>query len=146
MSAPLMQIDLVAGPPIALGEVAGLGRRCIPILGGVVSGRLQGEVLPGGADWQQIGPDGSIEIDARYVLRLTEGLVEVESRGLRTGPPEVLARLAQGEVVDPSLYYFRTAMRFRSAAPELAWLGRILAVTSGVRLADGVRLLVHEVA
>ncbi len=146
MTEPLLQIDLVAGPPIALGEVAGLGRRCIPILGGVVSGRLQGEVLPGGADWQQIGPDGSIEIDARYVLRLTQGLVEVESRGLRTGPPEVLARLAQGQVVDPSLYYFRTAMRFRSAAPELAWLGRILAVTSGARLADGVRLLVHEVA
>jgi hypothetical protein len=146
MSEPLIQIDLVAGPPIALGEVAGLSRRCIPILGGVVSGRLQGEVLPGGADWQQIGPDGSIEIDARYVLRLTEGMVEVESRGLRTGPPEVLARLAQGEVVDPSLYYFRTAMRFRSAVPELAWLGRILAVTSGERLADGVRLLVHEVA
>jgi hypothetical protein len=146
MSKPLMQIDVVAGPPIALGEVAGHSRRCIPILGGVVSGRLQGEVLPGGADWQQIGPDGSIEIDARYVLRLTEGLVEVESRGLRTGPPEVLARLAQGEVVDPSLYYFRTAMRFRSAAPELAWLGRILAVTSGARLAEGVRLLVHEVA
>ncbi len=146
MTEPLLQIDLVAGSPIAIGEVAGLGRRCIPILGGVVSGRLQGEVLPGGADWQQIGPDGSIEIDARYVLRLTQGLVEVESRGLRTGPPEVLARLAQGEVVDPSLYYFRTAMRFRSAAPELAWLGRILAVTSGARLADGVRLLVHEVA
>jgi hypothetical protein len=137
-----MEIDLAVGPPVAIGHT----RRCIPILGGVVSGRLTGEVLAGGADWQQIGGDGTIEIDARYVLRLAEGLVEVESRGLRAGPPEVLARLAAGEAVDPALYYFRTAMRFHSAAPELAWLGRILGMASGERLAGAVRLTVHEVA
>jgi hypothetical protein len=137
-----MQIDLAVGPPVAISG----SRRCIPILGGVVSGRLAGAVLAGGADWQQIGSDGTIEIDARYVLKLTEGLVEVESRGLRSGPPEVLARLAAGEAVDPALYYFRTAMRFRSVAPELAWLGRILATASGERLAGAVRLTVHEVA
>jgi hypothetical protein len=137
-----MEIDLAVGPPVAIGQA----RRCIPILGGVVSGRLTGEVMPGGADWQQIGSDGTIEIDARYVLKLAEGLVEVESRGLRAGPPEVLARLAAGEAVDPALYYFRTAMRFHSAAPELAWLGRILGMASGERLAGAVRLTVHEVA
>lgn len=145
MSLPLMQIDLAVGPPVDIGAVAGQARRCIPILGGKVSGRLNGDVLAGGADWQQIGPDGIIEIDARYVLKLAEGLVAVESRGLRSGPPAVLARLALGEAVDPALYYFRTAMRFRSAAPELGWLGRILAVATGERLAGAVRLTVHEV-
>ena len=139
MSAPLMLIDLTVGPPVEIGVVACQTRRCIPILGGTVSGRLGGEVLPGGADWQQICPDGTIEIDAHYLLRLELGLVEVESRGLRSGPPDVLARLAKGEAVDPELYYFRTAMRFRSAAPELAWLGRILAVATGERLAGAVR-------
>lgn len=142
VSTPLMQIDLVVGPPVTVSQ----NRRCIPILGGVVSGSLTGDVLAGGADWQQIGPDGTIEIDARYVLKLAQGLVEVESRGLRAGPPEVLARLAAGEAVDPALYYFRTAMRFSSAAPELALLGRILAVASGERLAGAVRLMVHKVA
>lgn len=146
MNCPLMQIDLVVGQPIEIGEVAGQNRRCIPILGGAVGGRLSGEVLAGGADWQQIGSDGTIEIDARYVLRLAAGLVEVESYGLRSGPPDVLARLAQGEAVDPALYYFRTAMRFRSAVPDLAWLGRILAVATGERLPGAVRLTVHEVA
>lgn len=141
-----MRIDLAVGPPVEVGPVEGRNRRCIPILGGAVTGRLAGEVLAGGADWQQIGSDGTIEIDARYVLRLAQGLVEVESRGLRAGPADVLARLAQGEAVDPSLYYFRTAMRFRSAAPELAWLGRILAIATGERLAGTVRLTVHEVA
>ncbi|WP_017668172.1 DUF3237 domain-containing protein [Sandarakinorhabdus sp. AAP62] len=146
MSTPLMEIDLAVGPPVEIGVVAGQSRRCIPILGGTVSGSLSGEVLAGGADWQQIGPDGTIEIDAHYVLKLAQGLVEVESRGLRSGPPDVLARLAKGEAVDPALYYFRTAMRFRCAAPELAWLGRILAVATGERLAGAVRLTVHEVA
>lgn len=146
MSVPLMQLDLAVGAPVVIGEVAGQSRRCIPILGGLVSGRLAGDVLPGGADWQQVAQDGTIEIEARYVLRLTEGLVEVESRGLRSGPSEVLARLAKGELVDPALYYFRTAMRFRTAVPELAWLGRILAISSGERLVDGVRLMVREVA
>ena len=145
MSEPLMQIALAVGPPVEIGAVAGQTRRCIPILGGEVSGRLTGSVLAGGADWQQIGPDGTIEIDARYVLKLSDGLVEVESRGLRSGPPEVLARLAQGEAVDPALYYFRTAMRFRSAVPALAWLGRMLAVATGERRPGGVRLTVHEV-
>ena len=36
---------------------------------------------------------------------------------MRHGPPEVLARLAKGEDVDPSLYYFRTVMRFETAHP-----------------------------
>jgi len=146
MTDPLMQIDLAVGLPVEIGVVAGQVRRCVPILGGVVAGDFSGEVLPGGADWQQIGSDGAIEIDARYVLKLSQGLVEVESRGLRTGPPEVLARLARGEAVDPALYYFRTAMRFRTAAPELASLGRIIAVATGERRADGVRLTVRVVA
>jgi hypothetical protein len=37
-------------------------------------------------------------------------------------------------------------MRFHSAAPELAWLGRILGMARGERLAGAVRLTVHEVA
>ncbi len=145
MTAPLMQIDLAVGTPVTLGMVAGQTRRCMPILGGTVSGRLHGAVCAGGADWQQIGADGTIEIDARYLLQLAQGLVEIESRGLRAGPPDVLARLAVGEAVDPALYYFRTAIRFRTAAPELGWLNHRLAVSRGERLAGGVRLIIDEV-
>jgi Protein of unknown function (DUF3237) len=137
----LMQIDLSVGAPIEVGQ----GRRCIPINGGVVTGTYSGVVLPGGADWQQINADGSIEIDARYVLELAEGRVEIESSGLRTGPTEVLARLARGETVDPTLYYFRTAMRFRTAASGLERLNRVLAISRGERLPDAVRLTVYEV-
>jgi hypothetical protein len=138
----LMQIDLTVGPPIDVSP----GRRCIPIIGGAVTGTYMGTVLPGGADWQQISDDGTIDIDARYVLELAGGRVEVESRGLRAGPAEVLARLAKGETVDPALYYFRTAMRFSTSVPALERLNRILAISRGERLVGAVRLTVYEVA
>ena len=68
-----------------------------------------GEVLPGGADWQTIFDDGRTEVLARYTLRAADGTyIGVVNRGVRRGPPEVIARLTAGEIVDPSLYYFRT--------------------------------------
>ena len=69
----------------------------------------------------------------------------MDSRGLRTGPPEVLARLARGEDVDPKLYYFRTAMRFETAHPGAAWMNRILALAKGAREKNAVKLEVYEV-
>ena len=47
---------------------------------------------------------------------------------MRHGPPDVLARLGAGEDVDPSLYYFRTVMRFETAHPATDWMNRILAL------------------
>lgn len=136
-----MQIDLTVGAPVEVNQA----RRCIPITGGTVTGAFSGSVLSGGSDWQQIGADGTIDIDARYVLELAEGRVEVESRGLRAGPPDILARLAKGEAVDPVLYYFRTAMRFKTAVPALGRLNQFLAISHGERLAGAVRLTVYEV-
>ena len=59
--------------------------------------------------------------------------------------PEVLARLAAGEAVDPSLYYFRTAMRFQTGAPELAWMNRIIGIGTGQRPPSGPRYDVYAV-
>ena len=140
-----MRIELVVAPAIEIGTVCGTNRRCIPIVGGVVTGSYQGEVLNGGADWQRISDDGTIEVDARYVLRLADGLVEIRSRGLRAGPSSVLEQLARGETVDPAHYYFRTAMRFSTAAPALERLNRILVISRGERMASAVRLTVYEV-
>jgi hypothetical protein len=64
---------------------------------------------------------------------------------LRHGPPDVIERLGRGEAVDSSLYYFRTVMRFETAAAPLAWLNKILAVARGERLARAVKLDVFEV-
>jgi hypothetical protein len=78
-------------------------------------------------------------LEARYTIEATDGaLVYVRNYGYRHGPREVLARIAQGEVVDPALYYFRTAPAFETAAPQYDWLNRTVAVCSAMRTADRV--------
>ena len=122
-------------------------RRVVNILGGTVTGaKLQGRILPGGADWQIVAADGMADLHARYTVETDAGaLVQIDSKGMRHGPPDVLARLAKGEDVDPGLYYFRTAMRFETAHPSTDWLNRIIAIARGVREANAVRLDVFEV-
>jgi len=132
---------------MSLGQTPLGERRIINILGGPVTGpKLNGRVLPGGADWQIIRADGAADIQARYTIETDAGArILVSSEGLRHGPPEVMARLARGENVDPTLYYFRTVMRFETAEPAIDWMNRILAIAHGQREARAVKLDVYEV-
>jgi hypothetical protein len=66
-------------------------------------------------------------------------------RGLRHGPPDVVARIEKGEVVDPVSYYFRTNPLFETAAAKYDWLNRIVAIGIGHRRADGPVYSVFEV-
>ena len=78
--------------------------------------KLNGRILPGGADWQIIRNDGAADIQARYTIETDGGgLILVDSEGLRHGPPEVMAALARGEAVDPAqlLFPHRDAVRDR---------------------------------
>jgi len=122
-------------------------RRFVGITGGTVKGRkLNGRILPGGADWQIVRRDGAADIQARYIIEADTGAhIVVNSAGLRHGPPDVLEKLARGDKVDPSDYYFRTVMRFETADPAADWLNRILALARGAREARSVRLDVYEV-
>jgi hypothetical protein len=142
---PLVNFEVEVGRPSTI-DAGAHGRRVIPITGGSVSGEWTGVVLPGGADWQIMWPDGRLDLEARYALDIDgHGLVEVLSQGLRHGPPGVLAALNRGEPVDPSLYYFRTSMRFRTAAPGLARLNAMIGLAKGARDKGLVRLEVFEV-
>ena len=151
-------MDLVSPEPIfrvrcEVADILDLGaapfghRRVVNLLGGTVSGaRLNGRIIAGGSDWQVVAADGSLDIHARYTIESDAGaLVQVDSRGMRHAPPNVLARLARGEDVDPSLYYFRTVMRFETAHPTTAWLNKIMAIAKGAREKNAVKLEVHEV-
>ena len=128
------------GQPLELGHTPWGRRRIIPILGGEFDGpRLSARILAGGADWQVIHEDGMAAIDTRYTLQAHDGeLISVATRGVRHGPPEVLRRLADGEVVDPADYYFRVWIQYEAGAEAYRWLNRIVAVASAVRLADQV--------
>jgi hypothetical protein len=87
-----------------------------------------------------------VHLTARYTIKAdTGGLILVNAEGYRHGPPEVMARLARDETVDPSLYYFRTFMRFETSDPAAAWLNRILAIGYGARANKQVRIEAFEV-
>ena len=140
-------VKVVVGPIQDLGQTARGHRRIIDILGGEVSGpRLAGEILPGGADWQIVRADGTIEVVARYTIRSTSGsLVYVQNDGLRVASPEILARMSKGELVPVGSYHFRTAPRFETADPSLKWLERATFVGVAARTPDRVAIGFHEV-
>jgi hypothetical protein len=123
------------GPTTTLGR-----RRIVPITGGRFDGPLlTGEILDNGADWQVVADDGATVVDTRYLLRTDDGaLVYLRTRGYRHGPPEVLARLAAGDEVDPADYYFRIHLSFETASADHAWLNHAIAVGSALRLPDAV--------
>jgi hypothetical protein len=136
--------DLVVevGTPVEVGAGPAGFRRMIPILGGEARGpKLLGRVLPGGADFQLVRPDGVVEVHARYVLEALDGCrIYIENSGLRHGPAEAMEQLRRGEAVDPSLIYFRSTPRFETGGEAYAWLTRSIFTASGVRRADRVEL------
>jgi len=144
---PLMRVEVVVPPPQKLGAVPQGTRVIAAIAGGTFEGpRLRGKVLPGGGDWTLLRPDGVLELDLRITLETDDGaLIGMSSFGLRHGPAEVLAALSRGEPVDPSEYYFRTAPRFETSAPQYAFLNRVMAIASGDRRAGGPIYSIEEI-
>jgi hypothetical protein len=121
-------------------------RRVVPIIDGQVSGLFEAEILPGGADWQVVRPDGAIEIEARYSARTPAGeFVYIQTSGVRSGPPPILEALLRGEAVDPSEYYFRVAVRLETCAPRLTALERSIFVASAIREAERVSYTAYRV-
>lgn len=128
---PLMTLRLTTAPIENLG-VTPLGERVtFPVIGGTFEGdRLRGKVHPGGADWTVKRRDGVLELDLRITLETHDGaLIAMTFTGLR----------------DDSHSYLRTLPRFETAAPEYAFLNRLLAVGVGDIGADGPRHVIEEI-
>ena len=135
------RLEATLAAPLNLGEIAQGHRRIVPLTGGTFTGpELNGKLLPGAsADWQIVLPDGTALGDIRYTLQTDGGaLVYVQSRSVRHGTAEVLARLGRGEDVDASEYTFRTSTQIETAAPELGWLNKGVFISVGGRQAGGV--------
>jgi hypothetical protein len=138
----LLQVRASVAPAIEAGPSPGGYRRVIPITGGTFEGpKVRGTVLPG-EDRQTFRPDGILQVVARYSLQTEDGaVVLVTNRGLWHGPPEVGARLAQGETVDPALYYFRTCATLEAPSGPYAWLNQRIVVGTA---APGARVVVVD--
>ncbi|GGN69386.1 UPF0311 protein [Actinoplanes lobatus] len=153
MSAPAIpgleaafDVEARLGPLEDHGATRAGHRRVVPIIGGRVSGLFTAEVLPGGADWQVVRPDGAIEIDTRYSARTANGShVYIRTFGVRSGRPEILESLLRGDPVSPSDYYFRLAVQLETADPALTVLEQSIFVASAVREANLVRYTAYLV-
>ena len=140
------RVTAKVGAPQLFGKTLLGERRVVPIIGGRCEGRLSGEVLPGGADWQMITESGVAQLEARYTIRTPDdALILVQNRGLRHAAPEILEKLYAGELVDPSKYYFRSTPTFETGENSYAWLNRIVALCSGARTPTEVLLDFYEV-
>jgi hypothetical protein len=135
------RLEATLGDPLDLGDVVQGHRRIVPLTGGTFTGpELIGTLLPGvSADWQIVLPDGTALGDIRYTLRTDDGaLLYVQSRGVRHGSPEVLARIGRGDDVDASEYTFRTSTQIETAAADLDWLNKGVFIGVGGRQAERV--------
>ena len=117
-----MELKLFIEAEIVLGEVQDLGnRRIVRVMGGKFwSAEVNGTILEGGGDWQNILPDGVVDIDTRYTLKTDDGaLIYLTNQGLRDG------------------IYMRTFSRFESNDARYAWVNKRLFVSDGAKV-DGV--------
>lgn len=143
----VLDLDIEVAEPIDIGETGDGERRIIQITDGTVSGRIDGHVLPGGADYQLYRTERPTELVAKYAFETDDGSrVYVENRGIRYASPENSRRLRDGKEVDPEDVYFRSVPEFETADPELDWLTQSVFLATGVRQPYGVKLAVYRVA
>lgn len=151
LNAPLLRpfctLEVEAGPARQLGMGRMGQRRIVPIIGGRVSGpRLNGKILPGGADWLSVSHEGVSVLDARYSLETEDGaIIEVIDQGFRHGPEAVIKSLVAGEAVPPEAYYMRSSIRLETGHPAYSFINRLVFVGTGAKTAGGVQIGIYSV-
>jgi hypothetical protein len=126
---PLFRLEVEVQSPQALDPDTMGPVRVVSITGGRVSGQFEGRILPGGTDWQDVRPEGSVAIEARYLLELTcGGRVELQSRGVRAAGAST----------------FWSSIWLRSVAPGLEALERTQFLGLGQKIDGCVAIDVFE--
>ncbi|MEK4248876.1 DUF3237 domain-containing protein [Paenibacillus sp. FSL W7-1287] len=135
---PAFEATMEVGTVQDVGVTSKGIRRMIPIVGGTFVGQeISGVILPGGADWQLVRPDGVAEIEAHYTMKTDDGvIIYIVNKGYRHGPTDVIEKLAQGEEVSPDQYYFRSSPTFEVEKGKYDWLTKSIFVGTGARQKD----------
>ncbi|MFZ1815314.1 MAG: DUF3237 domain-containing protein [Rhizobiaceae bacterium] len=143
----VFDISAEIAQPITGGASRNGQRRIIAITGGTVSGpRLQGRVMPGGADYEFIRPDGTSRVEAHYVMEASDGSpIYICNKGIYAAPQPVSDRLDRGEAVGTDEYYFRCVPVFDAPPGPHEWLNDRIFVGSCIFSIDAVRISVFVV-
>ena len=141
------ELNVTLDPAVVVGDTPHGTRRIIPIIGGKVAGpNIKGEILKGGADWQIVRKDGVAELEAHYQFKTDDGtVIYIKNVGVRVATPEVAAKIANGEKVDASQYYFRATPRFEAPTGKYGWINDTLFICTGERNVNSVVLRVWRV-
>lgn len=144
---PVCTLAINLTRPHEMGQCPGGTRRIIPIIGGTVAGeRINGRILPIGADWQTVQTGGLAQLDARYAIETADGaVIEVISQGIRHMAPEMADRAAKGEDVPFSHYYMRTFIRLESGDARYDWVNRSLFLATGGKRGASVHLEIFRI-
>ena len=118
VKAPTTELAIEAfvaiSAPVAVGPSDGGRRQFIPITGGHFVGQgIKGEVMAGGADWQLVRSDGTVEVNALYSIKTDDGaVIVVDNRGIIV------------PAGDGGIGYARTAPRFHAPEGKYDWLNK----------------------
>ena len=132
---------------VNIGQTPAGMRRIAPVSGGSFVGeRLSGTVLPGGNDWVINRSDAVMVLDVRLTLQTADdALIYLRYEGRFLAAPEVMARLANGEVLDPSEFSLAITAKFECGDERYAWLNNVVAVGTGERTTTGPIYSIFEV-
>lgn len=133
----VMELRVKCSASVFVGKAQHGTRNVIPITGGTFKGpRIEGEVLPGGADYQLLGltPDNLCQLEAIYNIRTNDGVnIQVHNLGITCD--------------DNGRPYFYTTPRFEApSSSRYSWLNNgIYVCRPGGGMKDGVVLHVWKV-
>jgi len=137
-------IEVELEPATYLGDSpAGAERVAVYIRKGTISGpMLHGTVIPmSGGDWARKRPDGTLDFDARYMLKLDDGaVVYMQNTGYRWASAEAMAKMSRREAVPFSDYYMRVTPRFEVRTGPHDWLTRYVFVGVAEKIPTGNRI------
>ena len=107
-------MEPTGGPEVKGSSKDGVRDEVWPIVGGRFWGKgIRGVVMPGGADYPIVRPDGVVVIDALYRIKTDDGVsIVIHNKGLSYGIPP------------GGKEYFRTRPEFFAPAGKYDWLNK----------------------
>jgi hypothetical protein len=80
----IMRLSVKIAEPKVVGPTGQGKLQVIPIMGGTFTGaKINGTVVPGGADWNTTRADGTAHVFAKYLLETDDGeFIAIENEGL----------------------------------------------------------------
>jgi hypothetical protein len=133
--------------PVNVGETPNGMRIIYKIIGGTFIGpEINGEVMPLGADWFILRPNGTGELDVRATIRTdTEDIIYIYYRGILKDAKRLMKKYQNREVMDFAEYYFRTTPVFETGSKKYYWLNNIISVGIGELGYNNVKYKIYRI-